>query len=100
MSDDYTPAQETSDELWNRPLAVRITGPFLFSRTVLTPVLAQGKQDIINTASISSLVAGGGDAAYTASEHAVLGFTRQLAFDYAIAASERTRPAREPFTPG
>lgn len=80
--DDYTPAHETSDELWNRTLAVNITGPFLFSRAVLTPMLAQGKGAIINTASISSFVAGGGGAAYTASKHAVLGFTRQLAFDY------------------
>lgn len=80
--DDYTPAHETSDELWNRTLAINITGPFLFSRAVLTPMLAQKKGVIINTASISSFVAGGGGAAYTASKHAVLGFTKQLAFDY------------------
>jgi NAD(P)-dependent dehydrogenase (short-subunit alcohol dehydrogenase family) len=80
--DDYTPAGDTSDELWNRTLAVNITGPFLFSRAVLTPMLAQQKGVIINTASISSFVAGGGGAAYTSSKHAVLGFTKQLAFDY------------------
>jgi len=80
--DDYTPAGETSDELWNRTLAVNITGPFLFSRAVLTPMLAQKKGVIINTASISSFVAGGGGAAYTSSKHALLGFTKQLAFDY------------------
>ena len=80
--DDYTPAHETSDELWNRTLAINITGPFLFSRAVLTPMLAQQRGVIINTASISSFVAGGGGAAYTSSKHAVLGFTRQLAFDY------------------
>jgi len=80
--DDYTPAGETSDELWHRTLAVNITGPFYFSRAVLTPMLAQKKGVIINTASISSFVAGGGGAAYTSSKHAVLGFTKQLAFDY------------------
>jgi NAD(P)-dependent dehydrogenase (short-subunit alcohol dehydrogenase family) len=80
--DDYTPAHDTSDELWNRTMAVNITGPFLFSRAVLTPMLAQKKGVIINTASISSFVAGGGGAAYTSSKHALLGFTRQLAFDY------------------
>jgi 3-oxoacyl-[acyl-carrier protein] reductase len=80
--DDYTPAHETSDELWNRTMAVNITGPFLFSRAVLTPMLAQKKGVIINTASISSFVAGGGGAAYTSSKHALLGLTKQLAFDY------------------
>jgi NAD(P)-dependent dehydrogenase (short-subunit alcohol dehydrogenase family) len=80
--DDYTPAHETSDDLWNRTMAVNITGPFLFSRAVLTPMLAQQKGVIINTASISSFVAGGGGAAYTSSKHAVLGLTKQLAFDY------------------
>ncbi|MEV5411327.1 glucose 1-dehydrogenase [Thermopolyspora sp. NPDC052614] len=80
--DDYTPAHETTDELWNRIMGVNITGPFLFSRAVLTPMLARRKGVIINTASISSFVAGGGGAAYTSSKHAVLGLTRQLAFDY------------------
>jgi NAD(P)-dependent dehydrogenase (short-subunit alcohol dehydrogenase family) len=80
--DDYTPAHETSDELWQRTMAINITGPFLFSRAVLTPMMAQRKGVIINTASISSFVAGGGGAAYTASKHALLGLTRQLAFDY------------------
>ena len=80
--DDYTPALDTSDELWNRTMAINITGPFLFSRAVLTPMLAQKKGVIINTASISSFVAGGGGAAYTSSKHALLGFTKQLAFDY------------------
>jgi 3-oxoacyl-[acyl-carrier protein] reductase len=80
--DDYTPAHETSDELWNRVLGVNLTGAFLFSRAVVPGMMAQGHGVIINTASISSFVAGGGGAAYTASKHGVLGLTRQLAFDY------------------
>jgi 3-oxoacyl-[acyl-carrier protein] reductase len=80
--DDYTPAHETSDELWNKIMGVNLNGPFLFARAVLPQMLKQEKGAIINTASISSFVAGGGGAAYTASKHAVLGLTRQLAFDY------------------
>jgi NAD(P)-dependent dehydrogenase (short-subunit alcohol dehydrogenase family) len=82
MLDDYTPAHETSDELWNRVIGVNLTGAFLFARAVVPAMMAQGKGVIINTASISSFVAGGGGAAYTASKHGVLGLTRQLAFDY------------------
>lgn len=80
--DDYTPAHETSDELWQRVIGVNLTGAFLFSRAVVPVMIEQGKGAIINTASISSFVAGGGGAAYTASKHGVLGLTRQLAFDY------------------
>lgn len=80
--DDYTPAHETSDELWNRVIGVNLTGAFLFSRAVVPGMMAQHNGVIINTASISSFVAGGGGAAYTASKHAVLGLTKQLAFDY------------------
>jgi 3-oxoacyl-[acyl-carrier protein] reductase len=80
--DDYTPADQTSDELWHRVLGVNLSGAFYFARAVVPAMIAQGKGAIINTASISSFVAGGGGAAYTASKHGLLGLTRQLAFDY------------------
>jgi 3-oxoacyl-[acyl-carrier protein] reductase len=80
--DDYTPAHETSDELWNRVIGVNLTGAFLFSRAVVPGMIEQRTGIIINTASISSFVAGGGGAAYTASKHGILGLTKQLAFDY------------------
>ena len=34
-------------------------------------------------ASIAGLVAGGGGAAYTAAKHGIIGYTKQLAYDYA-----------------
>ena len=80
--DDYTPAGETSLELWHRVIGVNLTGPFLWSRAAVPQMTKQGKGVIVNTASISSFVAGGGGAAYTSSKHGVLGLTRQLAFDY------------------
>lgn len=80
--DDYVIAEETSTELWNRILGVNLSGPFFVCREVLPTMVAQGKGVIINTASISAFIAGGGGSAYTASKHAVLGLTRQLAFEY------------------
>jgi 3-oxoacyl-[acyl-carrier protein] reductase len=80
--DDYTIAEETTTELWNRIIGVNLTGPFFMSRAVLPHMVQRGKGAIINTASISSFIAGGGGAAYTASKHGVLGLTRQLAFEY------------------
>lgn len=80
--DDYVIAEETSTELWNRILGVNLSGPFYMCREVLPIMVAQGKGVIINTASISAFIAGGGGSAYTVSKHGVLGLTRQLAFEY------------------
>jgi len=80
--DDYANAEDTSTELWNRILGVNLSGPFFMCREVVPIMVAQGKGAIINTASISSFIAGGGGVAYTTSKHGVLGLTRQLAFDY------------------
>ena len=44
---------------------------------------AQKSGVIINMASIAGLVAGGGGIAYTASKHAIVGLTKQLAIDEA-----------------
>jgi 3-oxoacyl-[acyl-carrier protein] reductase len=80
--DDYLIAEETSTELWNRILGVDLFGPFFMCRAALPHMVAKGKGAIINTASISSFIAGGGGTAYTTAKHGVLGLTRQLAFDY------------------
>jgi 3-oxoacyl-[acyl-carrier protein] reductase len=80
--DDYVIAEETTTELWNRILGVNLSGPFFMCREVLPIMVAQGKGVIVNTASISAFIAGGGGSAYTVSKHGVLGLTRQLAFEY------------------
>jgi NAD(P)-dependent dehydrogenase (short-subunit alcohol dehydrogenase family) len=80
--DDYTPAHETSWDLWSRILAVNLTGPYLMAHAIVPTMLEQGRGAIVNTASIAGHVAGGGGAAYTTSKHGLIGFTKQLAFDY------------------
>ncbi|MDW5596536.1 glucose 1-dehydrogenase [Conexibacter stalactiti] len=80
--DGYAPAHETSLDLWQRVLSVNLTGPFLLARRIAPHMAERGGGAIVNTASISSFVAGGGGAAYTASKHGLLGLTKQLAFDY------------------
>jgi NAD(P)-dependent dehydrogenase (short-subunit alcohol dehydrogenase family) len=80
--DDYRQAHDASPEEWARVLAVNATGPFLLSASFAPGMLERGSGAIINTASIASVVAGAGGVAYTTSKHAVLGLTRQLAFDY------------------
>lgn len=81
--DDYLPTLETSEALWQQVMATNITAVFHLTNLILPQMLERKQGTIINTASIASLVAGGGGAAYTAAKHALAGYTKQLALDYA-----------------
>ncbi len=70
-------------EEWNKVLAVNATGPFLCAQAVLTPMAERGFGRIVNVASITSRMGAPYIAAYTASKHALLGFTRVAAAEYA-----------------
>lgn len=79
--DDYRTIDATSLEQWTNVFNTNVTSMFIVTKTIL-PILKQGAI-IVNTASIAGMVAGGGGIAYTTSKHAVIGFTKQLALDYA-----------------
>lgn len=81
--DSYEPAAETSDETWRRVLGVNLDGIFFTCRALIPQMLENGGGAIVNVASTAGLNGGNGGAAYTTSKHAVIGFTRQLCFDYA-----------------
>jgi 3-oxoacyl-[acyl-carrier protein] reductase len=81
--DDFEPAHETSDETWSRILGVNLNGMFFTARALIPGMLENGAGAIVNVASTAGLNGGNGGAAYTTSKHAVIGFTRQLCFDYA-----------------
>lgn len=81
--DEYLPTLETSEVLWQQVMATNVTAVFHLTNLILPQMLARKQGTIINTASIASLVAGGGGAAYTAAKHALAGYTKQLALDYA-----------------
>lgn len=81
--DDFLPTLEIDYEQFQRVMAVNVTGLYLVTNAVLPHMLEKKQGIIINMASIASLIPGGGGAAYTASKHAVYGYTKQLAYDYA-----------------
>lgn len=81
--DDYKNSLRTSLTQWQSILDTNLTPMFIVSNAVLPAMLARGRGHIINMASIAGFSAGGGGAAYTASKHAIIGYTKQLAFDYA-----------------
>jgi NAD(P)-dependent dehydrogenase (short-subunit alcohol dehydrogenase family) len=73
------PLGRTDPELWERHLRVNATGPFLCTRQVLPGMLARGWGRVINVASLAGLAGAPYVTAYTASKHALVGFTRALA---------------------
>ena len=81
--EDYLPAADTPTEVWERVLGVNLYAQFFTSRALLPQMVERGDGAIINVASTAGLNGGNGGAAYTTSKHAVIGFTRQLCFDYA-----------------
>jgi 3-oxoacyl-[acyl-carrier protein] reductase len=81
--DGYATALDTTEELWDRVFDINVKACWLLSRAALPAMLERGSGAIVVTASVCGLVAGGGGVAYTSSKHAVVGLTRQLAFENA-----------------
>ena len=70
---------------WNRLMSVNATGTFLCTRAVLSGMLERGWGRIVNVASVAGLRGASYIAGYSASKHAVLGFTRSVAAEVAPA---------------
>jgi NAD(P)-dependent dehydrogenase (short-subunit alcohol dehydrogenase family) len=81
--DGYTPADQMSPALWERVIAIDLTGTFWGCKRALAELLPAGRGRIINIASTAGIVGSGGGPAYTAAKHGVVGLTRQLAITYA-----------------
>lgn len=80
--DGYAKSLETDEQLWDTIFNVNVKGMYHVTNVVLPKMLSKQQGVIINMASIAGLIAGGGGAAYTASKHAVIGYTKQLSYDY------------------
>lgn len=81
--DNKAPLLELSDELRDRVLGVDLLSAFIVTKAVLPHIISAGGGTVVTTASIAGQIAGAGGAAYTTAKHGILGFTKQLAFDYA-----------------
>lgn len=83
IMDNFVPAAELTEELWERVLAVNLTGPMRAIRQVLPHFVARRHGVILNIASIAGHTGSRAGAAYTASKHALIGLTRNVGFQYA-----------------
>ncbi|GAA2054190.1 SDR family NAD(P)-dependent oxidoreductase [Leifsonia soli] len=82
VNDDFSPAHETSDAVWERTIGINLTGGFKLTRAVLPAMLRAGAGSIVNVASEAGLRGNASGTAYTVSKHGVVGLTRSTAFMY------------------
>ena len=77
------PIAEFNDDFWNLTLTLNLTVPYKFSKGVLPHMREKKWGRIINIASINGKMPSLHGAAYAASKHGLLGFTRTLALEVA-----------------
>lgn len=75
---------ETEAEEYDRVQAVNARGVFLCCRAAIDGMLSGGQGNIINLASVASMIAVERRFAYCVSKGAVLSLTRSIAIDYAL----------------
>jgi len=80
---ESAPFGRTSLELWQRMIAVNLTGTFLCTQAALPHMLAAGGGRIVNIASSAAQKGYAYVSAYVAAKHGVLGLTRSLALEVA-----------------
>jgi 3-hydroxybutyrate dehydrogenase len=66
---------------WNALFAVNVTAPFVATQAVLPQMRARDWGRIINTASVNAFITSPGTSAYTATKHAIMGFTKSVSLE-------------------
>lgn len=82
IMDWFLPAHEVDDTTWARVLDVNLTGPMRLGRAVLPGMMERKSGSIINVSSVGGFRGGAAGVAYTASKHALIGYTRSVAWTY------------------
>jgi len=77
------PLHRTEDEMWDRLMELNATASFRLVRAFVPGMIESGFGRVINIASNAGVSGYAYTAAYCASKHAVVGFTRGLAMDLA-----------------
>ena len=70
------------DDLWHRAFDVNLMAHVYAARSVVPGMLEQGRGYLVNTASAAGLLISPGDAPYTVTKHAAVGFAEHLAVTY------------------
>ena len=78
-----TATADLTEEEWDRILAINLRGVFLCMKYEIPLMLTHGGGAIVNTSSGAGVKGFGGQAAYAAAKHGVVGLTKAAALDYA-----------------
>jgi NAD(P)-dependent dehydrogenase (short-subunit alcohol dehydrogenase family) len=79
---ERAPLEEHPVDLWDRVIAVNVTGYFLCTQAFGRLMLAGGGGSIVNVSSLAGAAPSFGNAAYCASKAGVLALTRQTAVEW------------------
>ncbi len=77
------PLEETSSELWERTLAINLTGGFLVARRALPGMRALGYGRVVGLGAAAGKSGGARSAAYAASKAGLMTLVKSIAAEYA-----------------
>jgi len=77
------PTADYPEEIWERVIAINLTGVWRSMRYEIPELLKRGGGAIVNVASILGVVGFANAPAYTAAKHGVVGLTKVAAMEYA-----------------
>lgn len=75
------PVEEFPLDVWNDMFAVNVTSALLTTQLVLPQMKERDWGRIINTASVNATITSPNTSGYTASKHAIMGFTKAVALE-------------------
>lgn len=81
---EFVSLEDTTMELWDRTLAINLTGAFLGIQASLPALRRSAHGSIINISSIAGVVGFEGLGVYNASKFALRGLTKSVALDLAV----------------
>ncbi|PCJ62321.1 MAG: short chain dehydrogenase [Planctomycetota bacterium] len=79
------PLTSSNEEDFDKVFGVNVKGLWYSMQLEIEQMLKQGSGSIINTSSVAGLIGFPGQAIYTASKHAVVGFTKTAAIEFGTA---------------
>ena len=74
---------DTPEEIWNKTIAVNLTGYFLCAKYAVPYLLNASKPVIVNVASVNGIHSEANACAYVTTKAAILGLTNSIAVDFA-----------------
>jgi NAD(P)-dependent dehydrogenase (short-subunit alcohol dehydrogenase family) len=81
MVDARDKVEDFDDEIWDRDMAVNLTGTYNITREVYPNMKEQGWGRIVNMSSMAGWQGGFGQASYSATKAALIGFGKTLALE-------------------